>query len=414
MSRWQNLLEASVENLDGQIRDVSQQEPGQYLPFVGTLFLFIAASNMLAIVPGFRPPTGSLSTTTALAICVFVAVPAFAIAERGVVAYLRTYMQPTPFMLPFNVIGELSRTIALAVRLYGNVMSGTVIVAILIGIAPFFFPVLMQVLGLLVGADSSLHLCGPCHGLHRFRNPDSLAARASMRTGMAPKGHCAWMIRLLLRRSRSSPPGLTIAIGSIAPALGEARTAAQALRRSRSSRTRRTRITRTLFVSLAMIESTAIYCFVVTMILTFANPFWKQMIARPDGRAMQIDWVTVAAQIVNFLVLVWLLKRFLYGPIMRAMARARGPDRRAREQAERARSGSRRRKPSTIARCGMSSRSTEHSAGEGAAGRAGAGALDRAAARPRSRNAGTMAAGRCATRAGPTSARSAPGAQRTF
>ncbi len=79
------------------------------------------------------------------------AVPLFAIVERGVPGYLRQYIQPTPFMLPFNVIGEASRTVALAIRLYGNVMSGTVIVAILLSVAPFFFPILMQLLGLLTG-----------------------------------------------------------------------------------------------------------------------------------------------------------------------------------------------------------------------------------------------------------------------
>jgi F-type H+-transporting ATPase subunit a len=151
MSRWQNLLEVLVEGMGDQIREVSQTEPGRYLPFVGTLFVFIASSNILGIVPGFRPPTGSLSTTTALAICVLVAVPLYAIVENGVAAYLRQYLQPTFFMLPFNIIGELSRTLALAVRLYGNVMSGTIIIAILIGVVPFFFPIVMELLGLLTG-----------------------------------------------------------------------------------------------------------------------------------------------------------------------------------------------------------------------------------------------------------------------
>ena len=85
------------------------------------------------------------------AICVLVAVPLYAIVENGVAAYLRQYLQPTFFMLPFNIIGELSRTLALAVRLYGNVMSGTIIIAILIGVVPFFFPIVMELLGLLTG-----------------------------------------------------------------------------------------------------------------------------------------------------------------------------------------------------------------------------------------------------------------------
>jgi F-type H+-transporting ATPase subunit a len=150
-SHWQNLLEVLVSGLRDQIREVSRQEPGPFLPFVGTLFLYIATCNLLAIVPGFRPPTASLSTTTALAIAVFVAVPLYGIAQDGFTAYLRHYVRPTWLMLPFNVIGELSRTLALAVRLYGNMMSGTVIVGILLSLAPFLFPILMQLLGLVTG-----------------------------------------------------------------------------------------------------------------------------------------------------------------------------------------------------------------------------------------------------------------------
>ena len=149
--RWQSFLETVVDEIRGQIRSVSQQEPGPYLAFVGTLFLFIATANLLLIVPGYTPPTGSLSTTAALALSVLVAVPLYGIRERGLGGYLRNYVQPTPLMLPFNVMGELSRTLALAIRLYGNVMSGTVIVGILIAVAPFLFPVVMKLLGLLTG-----------------------------------------------------------------------------------------------------------------------------------------------------------------------------------------------------------------------------------------------------------------------
>lgn len=151
LSRWQNLVEVLVTGIRDQIRQVSHQEPGGYLPFVGTLFLFIATANLLNVVPGYMAPTGSLSTTTALAICVFVAVPLYGIVYEGPLAYLRHYVHPTWLMLPFNVIGEISRTIALAVRLYGNIMSGTVLVAILVSLTPYFFPVVMQLLGLLTG-----------------------------------------------------------------------------------------------------------------------------------------------------------------------------------------------------------------------------------------------------------------------
>jgi F-type H+-transporting ATPase subunit a len=150
-ARWQNALEAVIGAIRKQIGEISQDEPSRYLPFVGTLFLMIATANVLSAVPGYNPPTGSLSTTAALAACVFIAVPAYAIARKGLWGYLRQYLQPTPIMLPFNVIGELSRTLALAVRLFGNIMSGTLIAGVLISLTPLFFPVLMQAFGLLIG-----------------------------------------------------------------------------------------------------------------------------------------------------------------------------------------------------------------------------------------------------------------------
>lgn len=151
ISRWQNLLEILVMGIYNQIKAVSQRESYQYLPFVGTLFLFIAVSNLLTIVPWYEPPTGSLSTTVGLAICVFVATPLFGILEIGLKAYLQSYTRPTFLMLPFNIIGEISRTIALAVRLFGNIMSGSMIAGILLSVVPLFFPVIMQALGLLTG-----------------------------------------------------------------------------------------------------------------------------------------------------------------------------------------------------------------------------------------------------------------------
>ena len=151
ISRWQNLLEVVVSYMQKEIREISQQEAGSYLYFVGTLFLFILISNLLTIFPGFVAPTASLSTTAGLAICVFVAVPVYGIISRGILGYLRQYIKPTVLMLPFNVIGELSRTLALAVRLFGNIMSGMKVAAILLALAPLFFPIVMHALGLLTG-----------------------------------------------------------------------------------------------------------------------------------------------------------------------------------------------------------------------------------------------------------------------
>ncbi len=150
-SRWQNLLEIVVTGITQQIREVGLERPERYLAFLGTLFLFVAAAALATVVPGYEPPTGSLSTTVALALCVFVAVPLFGIREQGLRGYLKSYLEPTWIMLPFNLISELSRTLALAVRLFGNMMSGAMIVGILLTITPFLFPVVMTLLGLLTG-----------------------------------------------------------------------------------------------------------------------------------------------------------------------------------------------------------------------------------------------------------------------
>jgi F-type H+-transporting ATPase subunit a len=151
LSRWQNFLEILVSYMRDQVREITSQAPDRYLPFLGTLFLFIAVSNVLSIIPGYIPPTGSLYTTSALAICVFFAVPIYGITQQGLVSYLKRYVQPSVFVLPFNIIGELSRTLALAIRLFGNIMSGTLVVGVLVSIAPLFFPIIMQGFGLLVG-----------------------------------------------------------------------------------------------------------------------------------------------------------------------------------------------------------------------------------------------------------------------
>lgn len=151
ISRWQCALEMIVLGIKKQIVEVGLRGPEKYLGFVGTLFLFIAIANVFTILPGYEPPTGSLSTTAALALCVLVAVPFYGIQERGWRSYLRSYLEPTVIMLPFNIISEFSRTLALAVRLFGNMMSGTMILGILLIVTPFVFPVVMSALGLLTG-----------------------------------------------------------------------------------------------------------------------------------------------------------------------------------------------------------------------------------------------------------------------
>jgi F-type H+-transporting ATPase subunit a len=150
-SRWQNLLEIIVTAIEKQIEEVGLSQPRIYLGFLGTVFLFIALSALCTVIPGYEPPTGSLSTTAALALCVLVAVPLFGIEEQGLGGYLKSYMEPTVIMLPFNIVSEISRTLALAVRLFGNMMSGAMIIGILLAITPLIFPIVMTLLGLLTG-----------------------------------------------------------------------------------------------------------------------------------------------------------------------------------------------------------------------------------------------------------------------
>ena len=151
ISRWQHVLEVVVLGIKEQIEEIGLAQSRRYLPFIGTLFLFIVVANLSVIIPGYEPPTGSLSTTTSLAICVFIAAPLYGIRAQGVGKYLKSYLQPTVIMLPFNIVSEISRTLALAIRLFGNVMSGGMIIAILLTVTPLLFPVLMNLLHLLTG-----------------------------------------------------------------------------------------------------------------------------------------------------------------------------------------------------------------------------------------------------------------------
>ena len=151
VSRFQTALEMIVMAIRGQIRDVSGDNPMKYLPIIGTFFLYISLSNLLTVIPWFRAPTASLSTTGGFAFCVFCAIPIYGIRNAGIKGYLRKYIDPIPFLLPLNILSDLSLTFALAFRLYGNVLSGAVIGSVLIMLAPFLLPLPLQILGLLTG-----------------------------------------------------------------------------------------------------------------------------------------------------------------------------------------------------------------------------------------------------------------------
>jgi F-type H+-transporting ATPase subunit a len=149
--RRQQFLEAVVTSTRETIRDLAGDQADHCLPFIGALFLFIATSNILAIVPGYVPPTASLSTTAALALCVFIAVPLYGVRAHGFVALLKEYFRPNIFFFPLHIVSQMARTIALTVRLFGNVMSHEKIVGLILAVAPLFVPVVMQIFGLIIG-----------------------------------------------------------------------------------------------------------------------------------------------------------------------------------------------------------------------------------------------------------------------
>jgi F-type H+-transporting ATPase subunit a len=141
----------TVEWLDRLVRDVAGRAEPALVTLAGSLFLFIAACNLSGQLPGVRPPTASLATTSALAAIVFLAVPAAGIRARGVRGYLRGYLRPNPLLAPLHVISELSRTLALSMRLFGNMMSGHLVVALLVALTGFLVPMPLMALDVLIG-----------------------------------------------------------------------------------------------------------------------------------------------------------------------------------------------------------------------------------------------------------------------
>ena len=151
VGKFQTAMEMIVMAIRGQIKDASNDNPMKYLPMMGTFFLFIALSNLLTIIPWFKAPTASLSTTGAFSLCVFFAVPFYGIKNAGIKKYLKKYIDPVPIMLPMNILSDFTSVFSLAFRLYGNVLSGAIIGSVLIMLVPFLLPLPMQILGLLTG-----------------------------------------------------------------------------------------------------------------------------------------------------------------------------------------------------------------------------------------------------------------------
>ena len=142
----QVVLEGLIETMDQAVRDVLPSAAAQVLPFIGTLWIFLVVANLAGIVPGLHAPTGVLSTTAALAVLVFLSVHWFGIRLQGVKAYLQHYLSPSPILLPFHVMSEVTRTVALAIRLFGNIMSLEMAALLILMVAGFLVPVPLLIL----------------------------------------------------------------------------------------------------------------------------------------------------------------------------------------------------------------------------------------------------------------------------
>lgn len=140
-----------VESFDNLVAEIIGRRHTIVSTLAGSLFLFIASCNIAGQLPGVHPATGSLATTSALAVVVFLSVPIAGIRSNGIGGYIKHYFRPNPLLMPLHVISELSRTLALAVRLFGNIMSGHLVVGLLVALAGFLVPTPIMALDLLIG-----------------------------------------------------------------------------------------------------------------------------------------------------------------------------------------------------------------------------------------------------------------------
>ena len=147
----QAVVEAIIEAMREQIAAVLNRDPDEFLPLLGTLFIFLVAANLSGLLPGVKAPTASIETPAALAAIVFFSVHVFGVKVRGLRGYLRGYLKPNPMLLPLNILSEFTRTFSLMMRLFGNIMSDELVLAIILALAGLLVPIPFMAFGILVG-----------------------------------------------------------------------------------------------------------------------------------------------------------------------------------------------------------------------------------------------------------------------
>jgi F-type H+-transporting ATPase subunit a len=150
-TRRQTVLELLVTGILNQIEEVIRSDARPLLPLLGTLFIFLLAANISGVLPGVQAPTAQFETDAALALIVFLAVHVFGVRARGLIGYLGSFAQPKIIMLPLNVLSEVTRTFSLMVRLFGNIMSGEFLIALVLALAGLLLPIPLMALELLIG-----------------------------------------------------------------------------------------------------------------------------------------------------------------------------------------------------------------------------------------------------------------------
>ncbi|MDA8092941.1 MAG: F0F1 ATP synthase subunit A [Betaproteobacteria bacterium] len=177
---WQVALEGIVSLIEQAIRAVLPDHVGEVMPLVASLWIYILVANLLGIIPGLHSPTSDLSLTAGLAMLVFVSVHWYGLRIQGLRGYLRHYLSPTPLMLPFHVLSELTRTLALAVRLFGNIMSLEMTAMIVLLVAGFLVPVPVLMLHIveavvqayIFGMLALIYIAGGIQSQERLENPE--------------------------------------------------------------------------------------------------------------------------------------------------------------------------------------------------------------------------------------------------
>ena len=266
-SKTQAMLELVVSTLDSQIRDTMQSDPAPFRALIGSIFLFVLVSNWSSLVPGVEPPTAHIETDAAMALIVFVATIVWGVRTRGLGGYLATFAEPSWVMIPLNIVEQFTRTFSLIVRLFGTVMSGVFVIGIVLALAGLLVPIPLMASYLLDGHGAGLHFRGARRCLHRGPAVGERRKPSPLEKSQA--------VNDLIQAVSIFSAALAVGLGAIGPGLGEGRAVASAMEAIARQPEAAGTISRTLFVGLAMIETMAIYCLVIALLVLFANPFIK-------------------------------------------------------------------------------------------------------------------------------------------